>query len=73
MIYNRGERVRVTAPDHPLFKYEGFTSANGSFLRERNGKIRVMIDGTAEMGTEGDCWGDFEPSQVERIPQSGAQ
>lgn len=73
MIFSRGERVRVTAPDHPLFKHEGFTTANGSFLRERNGKLRVQIDGTAEMGTEGDVWGDFEYDQVERIPQSGAQ
>lgn len=75
MIFNRGERVIVSAPEHPLFKYEGLTTAKGSFLRERpDGTLRVEIDGTGSQDTEGhNCYGDFLPSQVKRMPQSGAQ
>lgn len=58
-----GDRVRVVDPENKLLKYEGFLEgANGTVLRLNiDGKIRVQIDGTAEMGTEGDVWSDFEP------------
>lgn len=69
-----GDRVRVKAPNHPLFKYEMIEEATGTFIRYRNAKMRVEIDGTGSQDTEGhNCYGDFDASEVTRIPQSGAQ
>lgn len=66
--YKIGDRVLVTAPDHELFKYEGFKEAYGTILRFRNGKVRVEIDGTASQDTEGNnCYGDFDHEQVKLI------
>jgi hypothetical protein len=72
--FKPGDRVRVFDPTNELLIYEGYAAsgASGTVLRIRNGKVRVQVDGTAEMGTEGDVYSDFAPERVTLLPPSPA-
>lgn len=68
MNFKAGDKVKVVAPDNALLKYLQQTEATGEVVRIRNGKVRVLIDGSESQDTEGyRAYDDFLPDQVTGI------
>lgn len=75
MKFQPGDRVRITAPDCELLKYEmiALGKAYGTILRAKGGKWRVEVEGTGSQDTEGhNCYADYRPDQLELMSRGPA-